>query len=273
MTVQSSQVQKEQDIKIQVCNSSYCTEISQRQYAEACIPIDNTWCRETSLSCSTIVTVVLPIIVFAIKTCWMMIEEVIHFWWLSDITLVAAVGYHGNHTLLRTQAIHTWCRFFSVETEIQVICKSSKKSKFNYLTRFLPYWMMQPSVNFTWDLQKMYRADYKQLVEAHSLNDLPLLQESPHYVFSWNTIKNLQRCWTSLLMPCWTLQTGRNLSWTLRCECTSLATDLWPACEQTIFKRISHRHLHTRLRIRAGLPSTWRQPGLPGGRCRHRTKL
>ena len=55
-----------------------------------------------------------------------MIEDIIHFWWLSDVTVVAGVGSHGNRSLLRTQAIHTWRRFFSVETEIRVICKSSK---------------------------------------------------------------------------------------------------------------------------------------------------
>ena len=53
-----------------------------------------------------------------------------------------------------------------------------------------------------------------------------------------------------------------------------LARDRFVAgMEQTIFKRISYKHLQTRLKMRAKLPNDWRQPGLPGGRCRHRTKL
>ena len=40
-----------------------------------------------------------------------------------------------------------------------------------------------------------------------------------------------------------------------------------------MFKRISYKHLQIRLKMRARLPNDWRQPGLPGGRCRHRTKL
>ena len=140
--------------------------------------------------------------------------------------------------------------------------------------RSLPYWMMQPSAHLTfWDSQK----PCEQITSSWSKlspDGLPLLQESPHYVFSWdNAIRKLLRRWTSLLMPCWTLQTGRTLSWTLTCECALLATDLWPVCEQTIFKRVSYKHLQTRLKMRARLPNDWRQPGLPGGKCRHRTKL
>lgn len=91
--------------------------------------------------------------------------------------------------------------------------EQQKSMKLNYLTRFLPYWMMQPSMHLTfWDLQKTYGQTTSSWSKL-SLDDLPLLQESPHYIFSWdNAIENLQRRWTSLLMPCWTLQTGHTLS-------------------------------------------------------------
>ena len=59
---------------------------------------------------------------------------------------------------------------------------------------FLPYWIMQPSVHLIfWDSQKPCEQTTSSWSKL-SPNDLPLLQESPHYVFSWdNAIKKLLR--------------------------------------------------------------------------------
>ena len=125
--------------------------------------------------------------------------------------MVAAVGYLGNCSLSRTQAVHTWRRFFSVETEIRV--RAAKIDEAQLSDALLA--LLDDAAFRAFDLLGLtedVRADYKQLVEALSRRFASTTGE-PHYVFSWdNAIKNLQRRWTSLLMPFWTLQTGHTLS-------------------------------------------------------------
>ena len=57
-----------------------CTKISQRQYAKACILIDNTWCQESSLNlplscCITFVLCYVANNYFCYKACCMMTED------------------------------------------------------------------------------------------------------------------------------------------------------------------------------------------------------
>ena len=131
-----------------------------------------------------------------------MAELTLQWWqrWHNDI--MATAHFRGPKPYTPGADFSLWRRRF------ESYARAAKSMKVNpeYLMRFLPYWMMQPSVYFTfWDLQKKYGQTTSSWSKP-SLDDLPLLQESPTTFSVGTTPSKICRdvgrvCWC-LFGPC-----------------------------------------------------------------------